>query len=55
MGFFYFQRGLESRPCCEILYKMCTRIMCALFCVFSGPVLYMGASYVDVRERTTGI
>ena len=34
MDFFYFQRGLESRPCREILYKRCTRIMCALFCVF---------------------
>ena len=26
--------GLESRPCREILYKKCTRIMRALFCVF---------------------
>jgi hypothetical protein len=26
MDFLYFQRGLKSRPCCEILYIRCTHI-----------------------------
>ena len=30
----YLQRGLESRPCREILYIRCTHIMRVLFCVF---------------------
>jgi hypothetical protein len=36
MDFLYFQRGLESRPCHEILYNRCTRIMhaCAVLCLF---------------------
>jgi hypothetical protein len=34
MDFLYLQRGLESRPCREILYIRCTHIMRVLFCVF---------------------
>jgi hypothetical protein len=34
MHFLYLQRGLESRPCREILYIRCTHIMRVLFCVF---------------------
>ena len=34
MDFLYLQRGLESRPCREILYIRCTDIMRVLFCVF---------------------
>ena len=33
MDFLYLQRGLESRPCREILYIRCTHIMRVLFCV----------------------
>jgi hypothetical protein len=32
MDFLYLQRGLESRPCREILYIRCTHIMRVLFC-----------------------
>ena len=35
IDFLYPQRGLESRPCREILYIRCTHIMRVLFCVFS--------------------
>ena len=35
MDFLYFQRGLESRPCREILYIRCTRIIsCFDLCLF---------------------
>jgi hypothetical protein len=34
VDFLYPQRGLESRPCREILYIRCTHIMRVLFCVF---------------------
>ena len=34
MDFLYLQRDLQSRPCREILYIRCTRIMRVLFCVF---------------------
>jgi hypothetical protein len=34
MDFLYLQRGLESRPCREILYIRSTHIMRLLFCVF---------------------
>jgi hypothetical protein len=34
MDFLYLQRGMESRPCREILYIRCTHIMRVLFCVF---------------------
>ena len=34
MDFLYLQRGLESKPCREILYIQCTHIMRVLFCVF---------------------
>jgi hypothetical protein len=32
--FLYLQRGIESRPCREILYIRCTHVMRVLFCVF---------------------
>ena len=34
MDFLYLQRGLESKPCREILYIRCTHIMRVLFCDF---------------------
>jgi hypothetical protein len=34
IDFLYLQRGLESRPCCEILYIRRTHIMRVLFGVF---------------------
>ena len=34
MAFLYLQRGLESRPCHEILYFRCMHIIRVLFCVF---------------------
>jgi hypothetical protein len=34
MDFLYLQRGLQSRPWCEILYIRCTHIMRVLFGVF---------------------
>jgi hypothetical protein len=38
MDFLYLQRGLESKPCREILYILqCTHIMRVLFCVQSAP------------------
>ena len=34
MDFLYFQWGLKSRPCCEILYIRCTHInACAVLCL----------------------
>ena len=33
MDFLYLQRGLESKPCREILYIPCTHIIRVLFCV----------------------
>ena len=34
MDFLYFQWGLKSRSCCEILYIRCTHLMRVLFGVF---------------------
>jgi prepilin signal peptidase PulO-like enzyme (type II secretory pathway) len=40
MDFLYLQRGLESRPCREILYIRCTLIMRVLFCVFCMSIYW---------------
>jgi hypothetical protein len=41
MDFLYLQRGLESRPCREILYIMCTHIYaCTVLCV-----LYVNSTF----------
>jgi hypothetical protein len=44
MDFLYLQRGLESRPCREILYIRCTYIMRVLFCVFCMSIHWRSPS-----------
>jgi hypothetical protein len=33
IDFLYLQRGMESRPCCEILYIRCTHNACTVLCL----------------------
>ena len=51
MDFLYLQRGLERRPCREILYIRCTRIMRVLFCVFCMSIHWRSTPPLHATDR----
>jgi hypothetical protein len=55
MDFLYLQRGLESRPCCEILYFWCTHIMRVLFCVFCMSIHWRSPPSLHATDNCTFI
>ena len=42
VDFLYFQWGLKSRPCCEILYIRCTHITACAACFVSFVCKFIG-------------